>query len=605
MKQNTILALGLLLACNAGSIHGRAEVLTGASTANSANKNELLVFDGADGTLLREGDYASGASVVAFAAKFSPDGRFIAAGGVASNGMGGDFLRIYVNDPNSGALTEIDSFDHGNRIDSVDWSSDGDFIAIGGFADSVGVEVQVLPWDGTTLGAPIDFANDDEDVRSVAWSPDGQFLAIGDGTGVLSGRVRVLSFDGATLTHIDTFEVTGLARVRSVDWSPDGRFIAIGTSFAGGPDPEVRVLEFDGTNLADTGAAFEYGRTVLEVAWSTDGTYIAMAGARRPGVSGSQVRVLEFDRDASSLATVATFSHGPTEAFSVVFSVEWYPDCSRIAMGGSLVNGINVRGLDFDADAGTLTPFFNANHGDDVLSVDVAICGVDLFDVNVAISNCHKLLVNDICPVFADCPNLADPQGTTNFCGNAAVTGPDACLRVNNISPVDEATCEEDRSGTTCLTGRVGVPCLVLTNNILPIKDCKPDLCGNLCLYGCVTARNDFKVLGDFSRPSDERIKRNIVPIDAQESLAAICALQPQSYEFTEAWQQESGVTGRQRGFIAQEVANVLPELVHEYAPQTAQNLQAIDYTALVVDLVSSMQALKHKVTRLQAELEG
>ena len=196
--------------------------------------------------------------------------------------------------------------------------------------------------------------------------------------------------------------------------------------------------------------------------------------------------------------------------------------------------------------------------------------------------------------------------GPTGMKGDQGDTGPTGPTGPQGVIPQDA---EFDR---------VCVKCILATNNIMPAcvdceGNCSPSICGNICLYGCVTVRNDLQVLGNFSRPSDERIKRNITPIDATESLEAICSLQPQSYEYTDQWLESTGIAGgRQRGFIAQEVACLLPELVHvresfETPPGTLENLHSIDYSQLVVDLVGGMQELKRmhedEVSDLRAEL--
>ena len=180
---------------------------------------------------------------------------------------------------------------------------------------------------------------------------------------------------------------------------------------------------------------------------------------------GEQVRVLPWD--GSMLGDPVNFDHG----FSV-YSVDWYPSSLRLVIGGdqSFLDGNSIRGLDFDPDAGTLTSFFDKDHGSSVRSVDTVnvepcvtafcsdvqmtqdleVCGsvrikgdlvvdgscdcvgtgggaVDLscIDQDVSIQPDFKLLTNEINPVIIDSDGncVEDEDGVTNFSGNAQVCG--------------------------------------------------------------------------------------------------------------------------------------------------------------------------------------
>ena len=94
----------------------------------------------------------------------------------------------------------------------------------------------MLAFDGTSLASVATFAHG-ATINSVNWSPDGRFLAIG---GFIAGgiEVQVLAFDGTSLTSVATFAHG--AEVRSVNWSPNGTVLGIGGDPSGGVD--VRVL---------------------------------------------------------------------------------------------------------------------------------------------------------------------------------------------------------------------------------------------------------------------------------------------------------------------------------------------------------------------------
>ena len=219
----------------------------------------------------------------------------------------------------------LPTFTHGTIVLSVNWSSDGRFLALGG-GTAGGVQVEVLEFDGASLKPVATFAHG-TNIQSVYWSPDGRYFAIG---GVAFGgvEVQVLAFNGTSLTSVATF-MSG-ASISSVNWSPDGRFLAIGGSAGGGV--EVQILEFDGTSLTSV-ATFVSGAAINSVNWSPDGRFLGIGVAIFAGID---VQVLEFD--GTSLTSVATFMHGDT-----VSSVNWSPDGRFLAIGGVVAGGVDVE----------------------------------------------------------------------------------------------------------------------------------------------------------------------------------------------------------------------------------------------------------------------
>ena len=330
---------------------------------------------------------------------WSPDGRYVAIGGEGT----GDFeVRVLAFDGSS--LSSVADFDHGIRIHSVDWSPDGRFVAIGGFGGTGGFEVRVFAFDGSSLTDVADFDHGNT-IFSVSWSPDGRFVAIGGFGGTGSFRVRVLVFDGSSLTDVADFDHGD--PILSVSWSPDGRFVAIG-----GGGLEVRVLAFDGSSLTSV-ADFDHGADDIEsVSWSPDGRFVAIGGSGGDG--GFEVRVLEFD--GSSLTSVADFDHGDR-----IESVSFSPDGRYLAIGGQGgTGGFEVRVLEFDGSS--LTDVADFDHGTSVRSVSWSPGGQQIaiggsggtggFEVRVltaltvpqdcVIQNCLVKKINGIDVVFSD-----------------------------------------------------------------------------------------------------------------------------------------------------------------------------------------------------------
>jgi hypothetical protein len=101
---------------------------------------------------------------------------------------------------------------------------------------------------------------------------------------------------------------------------------------------------------------------------------------------------------------------------------------------------------------------------------------------------------------------------------------------------------------------------------------------------------------------SDERLKENIQDLDT--GLDAIMALRPRKYD----WKAESGNTGKNvRGFIAQEVEAIFPDLIDEWKREP-KNEEAISYKSLRQDfipiLVKAIQEQQAQIQELKAEID-
>ncbi len=180
--------------------------------------------------------------------------------------------------------------------------------------------------------------------------------------------------------------------------------------------------------------------------------------------------------------------------------------------------------------------------------------------------------------------------------------------------------CDDDPFGCIKLgkkTSKVAVPGKLLVCTMVPGANCddeedpswnRGNLDGTIFIEGNLAVAKDLDLNGTVRQPSDDRIKTDIEAISADESLALIRALQPQSYSFTNEWQHATGMSGAQRGFIAQDVAQVLPELVHVADERivgegSMSNFHSVDYIGLIPDLVGALQASHTQVESMQAEM--
>lgn len=271
---------------------------------------------------------ATTAQTDATSVSWSPDASFLAVG----NGGTTPAVTVYAFN-NAVSLTPAASttFASGNNVNSIDWSSDGRFIAAG---LTTANQVSILQFTAIadTITTVTVFAPTGVSVTSVSWSPDVLFLAVGNTT-----QVIVYSFNGIALTQVAAF--THGAVVNSVQWSPDGRYIVMGGVPNGGVD--TRVLNFTGSALNQV-ASFSHGASVQSVQWSQDEQYVLLGGATS---GGFEVQALQFLGNALSL--VASFANG-----TQVNSVAWAPTGAVVAIGGvpNATTGVSVRiltGLQF------------------------------------------------------------------------------------------------------------------------------------------------------------------------------------------------------------------------------------------------------------------
>jgi hypothetical protein len=100
-----------------------------------------------------------------------------------------------------------------------------------------------------------------------------------------------------------------------------------------------------------------------------------------------------------------------------------------------------------------------------------------------------------------------------------------------------------------------------------------------------------------FRTASDERLKRDIQPLDASWELQRLMSLRPVSYY----WRDEQLSQERQYGFIAQDLREVFPELVLESINE--QKTLSVNFQALFPLLVNALQVQQRTLEQQQAEI--
>ena len=107
---------------------------------------------------------------------------------------------------------------------------------------------------------------------------------------------------------------------------------------------------------------------------------------------------------------------------------------------------------------------------------------------------------------------------------------------------------------------------------------------------------------GTYSAVSDERLKKNIEPLDS--TLSRIMQLQPRTYHFNE----EQDDDPRHIGLIAQELKQYFPEVVSIQDGDEGgaiENLHTVAYSELVPVLIKAVQEQQAIIDRLETRIDA
>ena len=289
--------------------------------------------------------------------EWSPDGEYLAMCGGLNSGGANESIRVFGFDGTNLIYRYGLNVSDGWR-GAVSWHPSGNYLALGG-GDGTYQNTIVYYFDGTNLTALPNCSKDHGDsIRGVDWSPDGRYLAVGGDNGTDNKEVRIYSFDSNSLTEVDSLDIT--ERVWSIKWSNDGKYVAI----AQREDKKVRVYYFDGSSLtALSGCVKDHGDDVFDLSWSPDDKYIAIVGATGGGYS---VRVYSFDGSSlTELSGCSRNDHGST-----LWACSWSPDGSYLAVGGSNgTDNYDFRVYSFDGTILKLLSNCNKNHSSQITSV--------------------------------------------------------------------------------------------------------------------------------------------------------------------------------------------------------------------------------------------
>lgn len=98
---------------------------------------------------------------------------------------------------------------------------------------------------------------------------------------------------------------------------------------------------------------------------------------------------------------------------------------------------------------------------------------------------------------------------------------------------------------------------------------------------------------------SDRRYKENIEPIDHSTMIDRLMKLKPVTYDYKDG----HGTKGKQFGFIAQDVRDVIPDLVT--GEETPDQKLGLNYQGLIAPMIAAIQDLKAENDKLRVELKA
>jgi WD40 repeat protein/tRNA A-37 threonylcarbamoyl transferase component Bud32 len=227
---------------------------------------------------------------------WSSNGRFVASGGWW---LGPESLTVWKLAESTGLLEqepqpEISAY-------CTRWSPDGNRLAVGGSAD-------VTIFDPAEPNTNLKLAGHAGQVNAVAWKPDGSALAT-------ASHDRVIKIWNAHTGQ----EIRSLHghddKITSLDWHPDGQLLV-----SAGHDHLIRLWNSEtGEELASLPG--HPGNTIFSVRWNPDGKLLASC-------AGTSVRVWVWDPNGRQLR------YELSGHVALVTGLAWHPSSSRLATCG-------------------------------------------------------------------------------------------------------------------------------------------------------------------------------------------------------------------------------------------------------------------------------
>ncbi|MBD3273637.1 hypothetical protein GF385_04795, partial [Candidatus Dependentiae bacterium] len=264
-------------------------------------------------------------------------------------------------------LNLIDETDTGNIVNSVAWSKDDSYIAVGIDGSFFGIDdVRVYYFDGATLTLTAE-SNLFDDIYSVDWHPYKDYLLASRSQFFLGNELNVfeLNVSNGTFNSVSSVGSPG-NDCYSATWHPWGNFLAAGWLSA---TNRVIVYPFNQSNGSINFAGRILANTMPNTAisssegldWNYTGSYLAVG---TPTSAGAELLLYYFDGSTLTLTLNAEIGRD-------VNSVKWKPDDTKLAIG--LSSGTeSFRVYEHNISNGTLTEITDSRIGESssILSLD-------------------------------------------------------------------------------------------------------------------------------------------------------------------------------------------------------------------------------------------
>ena len=308
------------------------------ASGSVSGPNELRIYEYDRQAQVLKLRASADATLAVLSVKWSPSGQYIAVGMDATGATAGQLI-IFAFDRTTFSLKQVAQVTTGVDlvVNSVDWSFDEQYVAFGVAENVAGDEVFVYKFDrvNNTLtfaaSTPVDPTLD---VTSVNWSHDGQFLAVTTFDLAIASEVLIFQFNRAVpnLTEVASQSFIVGIGVNAARWSSSDLFLAVGTT--GGFIDQTQIYRFNkqtfNLNLVASNNLGIITITVNGLSWAPNEEYLAVVSTFI--INEDQVHILHFDKDAS-LEKVGGASLGV-----VALSVDWSPDGQLIAVSDTILN---------------------------------------------------------------------------------------------------------------------------------------------------------------------------------------------------------------------------------------------------------------------------